>query len=502
MQTNAPRTGIGFPRRVVKWLKYLAVIAFTIVATVVVMFALQARARLPDLRAWHTVELDNEFRHGKADAPDSFTEYRALEDKLFAELHSRIIDNAETADVHKFSRYNPTSVVSKLALNTVYNRSFELAPTGKPRGSALLVHGLTDSPYSMRALAETLVAQGYYVVALRMPGHGTLPSGLVDVSWEDWYAAAVIAAKHAIAQGGENNPFLAAGHSTGSALLALYSLRAIKDSSLPKPQQLHLISAAIGISPFAVLTNVISELAFVPGLEKSKWMDVLPEYDPYKYNSFPVNAANQIYKLTHAVQDELNALTPEQLTAMPRVHMYQSIVDSTVTSNEVVHGLLGRLPARGHELFVFDINRHERTESLIAAGPLDDLERLRTATGLPFRIALVANRSRDTRAVATYTREAGAKDVSIQELPLEWPIGVFSVGHVALPFPSDDPVYGLTSNGEHYNLGSIAVKGESGALIVGLGTFARLRSNPFFDVIKQNVIATLDPAPSIAANAP
>jgi hypothetical protein len=45
----------------------------------------------------------------------------------------------------------------------------------------------------------------------------------------------------------------------------------------------------------------------------------------------------------------------------------------------------------------------------------------------------------------------------------------------------------------HFNLGDIAVKGESGALIVGLGTFARLRSNPFFEVIRANVIATLDP---------
>ncbi|HXS29218.1 MAG TPA: hypothetical protein VN755_00160, partial [Steroidobacteraceae bacterium] len=41
-----------------------------------------------------------------------------------------------------------------------------------------------------------------------------------------------------------------------------------------------------------------------------------------------------------------------------------------------------------------------------------------------------------------------------------------------------------------FNLGAISAKGESGALVVGLGTFARLRSNPFFEVIRANIIAT------------
>jgi len=63
---------------------------------------------------------------------------------------------------------------------------------------------------------------------------------------------------------------------------------------------------------------------------------------------------------------------------------------------------------------------------------------------------------------------------------------------VSLPFPADDPVYGLSSpvTQPQFNLGAISAKGESGALVVGLGTFARLRSNPFFEVIRANIIAT------------
>lgn len=475
-------------RRAVRWLLSLLVLGFAVLATIVLVFALQARARLPDLKAWHEVELKNEFRVGAAGAPASFDEYRQLEQRLIGEMRERVLDDPEAADSWQLGRYNRNSVVAQLALETPYNFSYELTPAGEPRGSVLLVHGLSDSPYSLRSMADAMVGQGYYVVVLRMPGHGTLPSGLLDVTWEDWYAAVVLAARHAAARGGTGKPFIAGGHSTGAALVTLYSLRSLTDSSLPRPSNLHLVSAAIGISPFAALTDFISDLSFVPGLEKSRWIDVLPEYDPYKYNSFPVNAASQIYKLTQVVQDTLGSMTPEQLGAMPRVHVYQSVVDSTVTASEVVRGLLARLPAGGHELIAFDINHLAAIENLIAPALLEDVRRLR-AGAWPFRVTLVANCSTSTPKVCAHTREAGSEQVSAQELPLEWPAGVFSVGHVSLPFPIDDPVYGLSpaDTPTRYNLGAIDGKGESGALVVGLGTFARLRSNPFFDVIRQHI---------------
>jgi alpha-beta hydrolase superfamily lysophospholipase len=481
-------------RRAVKWLVNVAVLVIAILVTIVLVFALQARARLPDLKAWHRIHLEHEFRAGDPRAPRSFDEYRQLEERLVREMRERVLDDPQSADAWQLSRYNPQSVVAHLALETRYNRSFDLAPAGEPRGSVLLVHGLSDSPYSLRALAETFVAQGYYVVVLRLPGHGTLPSGLLDVTWEDWYAAVVLAARQAASRSGEGRPFIAGGHSTGAALLTLYSLRSLTDASLPRPTELHLISAAIGISPFAALTNVLSGLAFIPGLEKSRWLDVLPEYDPYKYNSFPVNAAKQIYELTRVVQETLGSLLPDQLAAMPRIHVYQSIVDSTVTASQVVSGLLARLPPAGHELIAFDINRHDAIESLIAPELLEDIRKLRTGTQ-PFRVTLIGNCDTTTRKVCAHARDAGSEQVTATELPLEWPAGVFSVGHVSLPFPIDDPVYGLTppNAGTQYNIGAVAGKGESGALVVGLGTFARLRSNPFFDVIRTRVVETLAP---------
>lgn len=54
----------------------------------------------------------------------------------------------------------------------------------------LLLHGLTGSPYSQRWLGEHLNQQGYTVMAPLLPGHGTTPQHLAQVTWRDWYAAA------------------------------------------------------------------------------------------------------------------------------------------------------------------------------------------------------------------------------------------------------------------------------------------------------------------------
>jgi hypothetical protein len=37
----------------------------------------------------------------------------------------------------------------------------------------------------------------------------------------------------------------------------------------------------------------------------------------------------------------------------------------------------------------------------------------------------------------------------------------------------------------------MAVRGESGALVLSLGAFSRLRCNPFFDFVRSKIVATL-----------
>jgi alpha-beta hydrolase superfamily lysophospholipase len=478
-------------------LRRAILIAVTVVVSapvlVALIFAAQARVRLADLRPWHRVRLASEFHAGRAGAPKTFEEYLKLEDRLVAELHARILDDPAAADRYAIGRYNPASVPARLAWGTPYNRSFELAPE-HPRGAALLVHGLSDGPYSMRAIAEQLRDAGFYVLVLRLPGHGTIPSGLIDARWQDWEAAVELAARHA-AQHSAGGPFYAGGYSTGAALTTLYSVRALADPGLPKPARLILSSPAIGISKAAALTKILAALSFIPYFEKSNWIDVEAEYDPYKYNSFPVNAAQQIHALTVELQDELDtAAGAGRLSGMPRILAFQSLVDATITAREVVDGLLRRFPARGDELVVFDVNRSESLRDLIEPVLAEQGERLRSGPALPFRLTVVGNRDPSTVDVAAFTREAGTSESVRADLPLRWPKGVLSLGHVALPFAVDDPVYGLTpkaEDGPSFPLGALTIRGEAGTLVVPLGNLARLRSNPFFAVVREKIDAVV-----------
>ena len=58
---------------------------------------------------------------------------------------------------------------------------------GGPVG-ALLCHGFTGTPQSLRPWAEHLAAAGLTVALPRLPGHGTTLAEANLTHWEDWYA--------------------------------------------------------------------------------------------------------------------------------------------------------------------------------------------------------------------------------------------------------------------------------------------------------------------------
>lgn len=63
------------------------------------------------------------------------------------------------------------------------------AATGDTRG-ALVLHGFTGNPQSMRGLALALADAGFTVELPLLPGHGTAVEDMLDTRWADWSAAA------------------------------------------------------------------------------------------------------------------------------------------------------------------------------------------------------------------------------------------------------------------------------------------------------------------------
>ena len=58
-----------------------------------------------------------------------------------------------------------------------------------PHG-ALVIHGFTGNPSSMRGVAEALAAAGFHVELPRLPGHGTTVEDMLATDWADWSGAA------------------------------------------------------------------------------------------------------------------------------------------------------------------------------------------------------------------------------------------------------------------------------------------------------------------------
>src|SRR5207302_1553767 len=60
---------------------------------------------------------------------------------------------------------------------------------GGPHG-ALVLHGFTGCPQSMRGLAEAFASAGFAVELPRLPGHGTSIDDMLTTGWADWSGAA------------------------------------------------------------------------------------------------------------------------------------------------------------------------------------------------------------------------------------------------------------------------------------------------------------------------
>jgi len=470
------------------------------------VFSLQGCAG-PPLQPWHTERLTLEFTAGQADKIQTFEDYRRLEDRLFEQLDEEVYAHVETGPQYALSRYSAGSSADPRTRDPNWNRSFEL-PVDDAVGGVLLLHGMTDSPYTLRALARSLNGRGYSVVGLRLPGHGTAPSGLKYVQWEDMTAAVRLAAKHlgAIVPG---KSIHVVGYSTGAPLAVQYSLDALEeherglgdaDSTLaaPVPASMVLISPAIGIHRAAALAGFKAALGRVPGFGGLAWLQVIPEFDPYKYNSFATNAGAQVHDLTGVVRDRLQGRAgrrPE--TVLPPTLVLKSTVDATVSNAAVIDRLFDVLRPDRHELVLFDINRSSTKSHLMISDPVPFTDRLMEASDLPFSLTVVTNESANSPAVVALYKPPHSSEVTRRDaLDLEWPRDLISLSHLALPIPLDEPLYGRRppKNEDALFLGEIAFRGERGLLVFPSDWLLRLRYNPFYSYLEARTIDWMDHA--------
>lgn len=459
--------------------------------------------RADPLQLWHTY-VPREMSVAEMDAA-GWREYVSLEDGIFADVREQVTLRLPPESRVLMNRYFEDSLVYPPRLAHDWNRSYILLPEGEVKGAAVFLHGLTDTPYSLRHVARLYAQKGFAAVAIRLPGHGTAPSGLSDAAWTDWMAATRLAVREAAKLAGPDKPLHIVGFSNGGALALKYAMDALEDPALRRVDRLILLSPMIGITRFARFAGITAVPALLPAFTHAAWLNVMPEFNPFKYNSFPVNGARQTYQLCSVLQNQIVRLsTTEAFATLPPVLTFQSVLDYTVSAPAVVYNLYAYLPENGSELVLYDINQASLLGGMMRPGAVLSLQRMVPRTAQRYDLAIVKNRAPGDQRTMLVTRKAGGMDEERADLEFIYPKGVFSLSHGAVPFPMDDALYGLNPSPEDaarygINLGNLMLRGERGALLVPMEAMLRMSSNPFFPLLLAQVEKGIDdPKPLVA----
>jgi len=334
--------------------------------------------------------------------------------------------------------------------------TFPTAADGRYHQGIILVHGLSDSPYLMKALGEHFQSRGFLVRAVLLPGHGTRPGDLTKVTEVAWRQALEYVAQDTSRQ--VEHLYLA-GFSTGGTLAVDYAL-----------EHPGSIVGLFLFSPCLQVKSSSARWANLLGLFQT-WLDINNDQDFAKYESFPVNAVAQIVTLTDRIKELANR-HPERLS-LP-VFIALSGEDETVDSAFTVNFFQNQLKNPVDHLLIYSAER------IPPVFP-------------------------DPRITVVGSFLPGRK--------------ILSLSHLALTIPAENPHYGSHGDYRsclHYptastefkdcNAGRAAWLGEKTSANLKTGLLQRLTWNPRFtlqnDELDRFLFALEPPAATITAAKP
>ena len=282
-----------------------------------------------------------------------------------------------------------------------------------------------------------------------MPGHGTVPAALTREGRKEWQRGG--------RDGDGRSPAPRRRPLAGPpgrilerrALAMLHVMERIERGQPGEVDRIVLVSPMIEVSRFARYAGLAGWPALFGRYAKSAWLDLLPEYNPFKYNSFPVRAARESYLVTDDLRAAMEAVARQERmdrgAADPGVpvggrrHRQRPRRDDAAVRQAGGQwqraGAVRRQPQPRHRA---DVARGgDRLAARRACGPGAPLHAHAGGRGF--------GRGRDAWSRAR-DRPARARCRS-RPTGLHYPDDVYSLSHIALPFPADDPLYGNRPSG-------------------------------------------------------
>jgi len=184
---------------------------------------------------------------------------------------------------------------------------------GGPHG-ALVLHGFTGNPQSMRGLAMTLAGAGFAVELPRLPGHGTSVDDMLTTRWADW-SGAVEAAYLELA--GRCERIVVTGLSMGGTLAVWLATRhpEIAGLAVVNPVVEPLDSSIVDLARDLLAKGE----AFMPGVGS----DIAdPSQSELAYELTPIESLLSLAEALDDLQPRLGAVTePVLILNAPQDHV-------------------------------------------------------------------------------------------------------------------------------------------------------------------------------------
>ena len=139
---------------------------------------------------------------------------------------------------------------------------------------------------------------------------------------------------------------------------------------------------------------------------------------------------------------------------------------------------------------LFDVNRSVKFGPLLRSSADTALARILPGGPQNYRTTIITNHDDAHGKMIERVIEARESGERLQPVGLSYPDGLYSLSHVAIPFPMSDGLYGLTPDKSEdfgLRLGTLAPRGERNVLIASLDALMRASSNPFFPYVLQRV---------------
>lgn len=159
----------------------------------------------------------------------------------------------------------------------------------------LLIHGLTDSPFLMGDIAQSLHQQNpcALIRAVLLPGHGTVAGDSTTMRHQDWQAITEYGVRSF-----DDHPHIQdlymVGFSTGTAL----AIRHLSDSKYT--------NKITGLILFSTALKANTSFDFLAPTARhfKTWAHLAKEKDAARYESFSMNAGAEFYQLVKGLKEE------------------------------------------------------------------------------------------------------------------------------------------------------------------------------------------------------